>query len=76
MHSGIRMYLEHAQKRYLGQIKFVKLFVKTPTTFMILTSTHHIRFGWLEIGNVIQYRCIQVRGMKINEVTCYFGQKW
>ena len=31
---------------------------------MILTSTHHIRFGWLRIGSVIQYRCIQVRCMK------------
>ena len=64
LHSGIRMCSGHAQKRFLGQIKFVKLFVRTPTTFMILTSTHHIRFGWLGIGNVIQYRCIQVRRMK------------
>ena len=64
LHSHIRMCLGHAQKRFLGQIKFVKLFVKTPTTFMILTSTHHIRFGWLGIANVIQYRCIQVRHMK------------
>src|ERR1700691_5313856 len=58
------MCLGHVQKRFLGQIKFVKLFVKTPTTFMILTSTYHIRFGWLGIGNVIHYRCIQVRCMK------------
>src|ERR1700728_316286 len=58
------MCLGHAQKRFLGQIIFVKLFVKTPSTFMILTSTHHIRFGWLGIGNVIQYHCIQVRHMK------------
>ena len=64
LHSGIRMCLGHAQKRFLGQIKFVKLFVKTPTTFMILTSTHQIRLGWLEIDNVIQYHCIQVRHMK------------
>jgi hypothetical protein len=31
---------------------------------MILISTHHRRFGWLGIGNVIQYRSIQVRHMK------------
>ena len=40
--SGIRMLsLGHAQKslRFLDQIKFVKLFVKAPTTFMILGLT-------------------------------------
>ena len=31
------------------------------------TSTHHVRWGYLGIGDVIQYCCIQV--------TCYFGQK-
>jgi len=40
LRSGIRMLsLGHAQKRFLGQIKFVKLFVKAPTTFMILALT-------------------------------------
>ena len=38
--NGIRMLnLGHVQKRFLGQIKFVKLFVKAPTTIMILTLT-------------------------------------
>jgi hypothetical protein len=40
LHSGIRMLsLGHAQKRFLGHIKSVKLFVKAPTTFMILALT-------------------------------------
>ena len=64
LRSGIRICLGHVQKRFLGQIKFAKLLVKTTTTFMILSSTHHIKFGWLGIGNVIQYLCIQVRRMK------------
>jgi hypothetical protein len=36
LRSGIIMLsMGHVQKRFLGQIKFVNLFVKAPTTFMI-----------------------------------------
>ena len=78
LRSSIRMLsLGHVQKRFLGQIKFVKLLVKAPTTFMIPALPLQMGLAGNRRCDPVLLHSSQMHETKlINEVTCYFGQKW
>ena len=75
LHSGIIMLsMRPVQKWFLGQIKFVNLFVKPP---LPLWHQHH-QMGLAGYRSLLRssQACGDENEKLINEVTCYFGQKW